>query len=115
MLSAPRPSSTALSAQQLISLTAECFQLPLACAAGKTITIDDIGAADTIETLKTKIRIKVHLVFTQNADFYTIFSGRRLADHHSLNFYNVVSGSTVWMVMRLRGGMDAGALVIAIT
>ena len=75
---------------------------------GKTITIDDMGAADTIETLKTKIRIKVHLVFTQNADFYTIFSGRRLADHHSMNFYNVVSGSTVWMVMRLRGGMDAG-------
>ena len=75
---------------------------------GKAITIDDIGAADTIETLKTKIRIKVRWVFMQNADFYMIFSGLRLADHHSLNFYNIVSGSTVWMVMRLRGSMDAG-------
>ena len=82
---------------------------------GKTITIDDIGTADTVETLKTKIRIKVHWVFTQNADFYMIFSGLRLADHHSLHFYNIVAGSTMWMVMRLRGGMDAGALVIAIT
>ena len=82
---------------------------------GKTITIDDIGSADTVETLKTKIRIKVHWVFTQNADFYMIFSGLRLADLHSLHFYNIVAGSTVWMVMRLRGGMDAGALVIAIT
>ena len=82
---------------------------------GKTITINDIGTADTVETLKTKIRIKVHWVFTQNADFYMIFSGLRLADHHSLHFYNVVAGSTVWMVMRLRGGMDAGAIVVAIT
>ena len=36
------------------------------------------------------------------------------ADLHSLHFYNIVAGSTVWMVMRLRGGMDAGALVVAI-
>ena len=84
------------------------MQIFIKTLTGKTITIDDIGSADTIETLKTKIRIKVHWVFTQNAEFYTIFNGLRLADHHSLNFYNIVAGITVWMVMRLRGGIDAG-------
>ena len=75
---------------------------------GKTITIDDIDGTRNICELKQVIRLKLHLIFTQNADFYMIFGGHRLADHRTLDSYNIISGSTVWMVMRLRGGMDAG-------
>ena len=80
---------------------------------GKTITISDIGAADTTETLKTKIRVKLHMVSTQNTDFYLVFGGRRLQSNNDLFHYNINSGNTVWMLMRLRGGMDAEAALLA--
>ena len=79
------------------------------------LLMGNINEGDIVYTLKTMIRMKMHLIFTQSADFYMIFNGLRLDDHNTIDHYNIVSGSTVWMVMRLRGGMDAGALVIAIT
>ena len=75
---------------------------------GKTITIDDIDGTRIVRELKQLIRLKLHFIFTQNSDFYLIFGGHRLADDRMLNSYNIISGSTVWMVMRLSGGMDAG-------
>ena len=84
------------------------MQIFIKTLTGKTITIDDINGMRIILELKQVIRLKLNLIFTQNSDFYTIFGGHRLADHRTLNSYNIVPGSTVWMVMRLRGGMDAG-------
>ena len=75
---------------------------------GKTLTVNDVGSGDTVGVLKEALSEKLHLIFAQNADFYMIFGGHRLADHRTLDSYNIISGSTVWMVMRLRGGMDAG-------
>ena len=84
------------------------MQIFIKTLTGKTITIDDISGMRIVLELKQLIRLKLHFIFTQNSDFYLIFGGHRLADHRTLNSYNIVSGSTVWMVMRLRGGMDAG-------
>ena len=88
------------------------MQLFVKTLTGRTITIDDINEGDIVYTLKTRIRMKMHLIFTQSADFYMIFNGLRLDDHNTIDHYNIVSGSTVWMVMRLRGGMIAGAVVL---
>ena len=41
-------------------------------------------------------------------DFYLVFAGRRLENYAQLARYGIGSGSTVWMVIRLRGGMDSG-------
>ena len=75
---------------------------------GKTLTINDVGSGDTVGVLKEALSEKLHLVFAQNADFYMIFGGRRLADHRTLDSYDIISGSTVWMVLRLRCCMVAG-------
>ena len=80
---------------------------------GRTITIDDVEGRHVIFELKMAIRRKMRLIFTQYDEYYLIFGGHRLVDHQTLNFYNIVSGSAVWMVMRLRGGMDAGAALLA--
>ena len=88
------------------------MQLFVKTLTGRTITIDDINEGDIVFALKTMIRMKMHLIFTQSADFYMIFNGLRLDDHTTIDHYNIVSGSTVWMVMRLRGGMIAGAVVL---
>jgi Ubiquitin family. len=34
-----------------------------------------------------------------------IFAGRQLSDEHKISDYNIISGSTILMVLRLRGGM----------
>ena len=83
-------------------------QLFIKTLAGKTITIDDMNDSDSVETLKTMIRLKLHWIFTQNADFYLIFHGMRLMNEATLAQYHITPGATVWMVLRLRGGMDAG-------
>ena len=52
------------------------------------------------------------MIFTQNADFYLIFHGRHLMNEATLGHYHITAGATVWMVLRLRGGMIAGAVVL---
>ena len=71
---------------------------------GKTIVINDIGLADSVYTFKTKIRRKLHISFAHEEEFYLVFGGRRLNDHNDLHSHNIASGSTVFMIMRLRGG-----------
>ena len=73
---------------------------------GKTIVINDIGLADSVYTFKTKIRRKLHISFAHDAEFYLVFGGRRLNDHNDLHSNNIASGSTVFMIMRLRGGAN---------
>ena len=82
------------------------MQIFIKTITGKTITIDDIDDRHIILELKMKIRLKLDFPCTRDADFYMIFNGRRLAEHHTLNHNNITSGSTVWMVMRLRGDMQ---------
>ena len=60
--------------------------------------------ADSVYTFKTKIRRKLHISFAHDAEFYLVFGGRRLNDHNDLHSHNIASSSTVFMIMRLRGG-----------
>ena len=73
---------------------------------GKTIAIDDVGPGDTVEMLKEMVSDKLGL--DAEMDFYLVFAGRRLENYAQLARYGIGSGSTVWMVLRLRGGMDSG-------
>ena len=71
---------------------------------GKTITIDCSEAA-LVKFLAKKIRAKTGI--PRAAEFYLIFRGRRMEDKIPLFQYGVGYGSTVWMVLRLRGGAKA--------
>ena len=70
------------------------------------MVIDDVGPGDTVEMIKEVVSEKLGL--STNIEFYLVFAGRRLENYAQLARYGIGSGSTVWMVIRLRGGMDAG-------
>ena len=74
---------------------------------GKTITIDDVQGRHCVFELKMAIHRKMRIMYAQYDEYYLVLGGHRLIDVQTLSFYNIVSGSTVWMVMRLRGGAKA--------
>ena len=46
----------------------------------------------------------------QPKDIRLIFGGKQLNDNYTISDYNINSGNTVFVLLRLRGGMDAGQL-----
>jgi hypothetical protein len=74
---------------------------------GKIITIET-DETDTIETVKKKICDKAHYIFTQPDDFYLVSNGRQLSNGNTIGSYNIRSGNHIFVLLRLRGGMDAG-------
>ena len=73
---------------------------------GKTIAINDINLSDTVGELARNVCRR--LGFPPDADFYFIFRGHMLwAENLELWRYNIRTGSTVFMIMRLRGGAKA--------
>lgn len=69
---------------------------------GKVITLD-VDSSDTIATIKKKIRNASNIaVDTQEL----VYAGTKLKDKNTLADYNVKSGSTIDLVLRLRGGMQ---------
>jgi large subunit ribosomal protein L40e len=68
---------------------------------GKTITINNMDAHDTIRILKFKIQDDVGIPV---ANQRLIFQGKQLEDNSAISDYNIQKESQLWLVLRLIGG-----------
>ena len=72
------------------------------------MVLDDVQPWTTILDVKLLILRKLGYIFTQPPDIRLVFGGRNLNDVMCLCDYNIVANNTIFLIFRLRGGMDAG-------
>ena len=65
-----------------------------------------VEAGDTIADVKRKLLDAMSFIFTSPRDIRLVSAVRDLEDDRTLGDYNIQSGACLWMLKRLRGGMD---------
>ncbi len=68
---------------------------------GQTITLD-VSDTDKIKDIKNKIQSKQQIPWEQQR---LIFSGKELDDEKNILDYDIDKGSTLHLVIRLKGGI----------